>query len=312
MCWFFFSGSRLFGFLSLGMLCSWGSAARKPGRCPLMFVCCLCTLSQACSGPDVGLLVGAIIVALAILCCVYSSIARENRSTTTNTFTFVSILCSQFVTLFQMLGVMNMLSVAWPLPLVTIIEMGSLLNFRLEVLSIGCVVRTPPSHRYVANAFAFVVLTLCMVVIHFLRVMFFQFKKVRRAGIQQLTPALFGAVGTAFMALIISVCSAVVQPLRCDLHPNGLRTVQVCGEVVCWQNGNEHQHMVIVGAIASLMPLAFFSMCVTICLPKRLHQGDTVFLNTFAFLFFRFRPRACNYNYLLVRIRPLSSSLLAW
>ena len=42
----------------------------------------------------VGLLVGAIIVALAILCCVYSFIARENRSTTTNTFIFVSILCS--------------------------------------------------------------------------------------------------------------------------------------------------------------------------------------------------------------------------
>ena len=225
---------------------------------------------------------------------------REQRTKTTKTVTFVSIVASQFVTMFQMLGVMNMLSVAWPEPFATVIEMASVLNFKLEVLNVGCVVTTPPLHRYVANAFTFVVLTLCMVAIHLVHVTIFHFAQVRRAGIRQFTPALFGAVGTVFMAVIISICSAIVQPLQCDVHPNGLGTMRAYRQVICWGTEGEHKHMLIVGAVACLVPLAFFSMCVwaAISLPKRLQQGDTAFLHAFVFLFFRFRPGA--HSYILV------------
>ena len=92
--------------------------------------------SQACSGPDVGLLVGAILIVLALLWCVYCVIVRENRAKKMDSFALVSILCSQFVALFQMLGVLNTLSVAWPEPFATIVEMGTLVNFRLEVLNV--------------------------------------------------------------------------------------------------------------------------------------------------------------------------------
>ena len=143
--------------------------------------CCdFCAHSQACSGPDVGLLFGAIVVALVLVWCVYCVVARENRAKKMDSFALVSIVCSQFVTLFQMLGVLNTLSVAWPEPFATIVEMGSLMNFKLEVLNVGCVLSTTPLHRYVANAFAFVVLTLCMVGCHFLHVMVFHFAQFRR------------------------------------------------------------------------------------------------------------------------------------
>ena len=58
--------------------------------------------------------------------------------------------------------------------------------------------------------------------------------------------------------------------------------------------------MLTLCAVAGLLPLAFFAICVwvSVSLPKRLYDGDTVFLNTFAFLFFRFRPGA--HSYLLV------------
>ena len=252
---------------------------------------------QACSGPDVGVLVGAILFVLLLLWCVYCVVARENQAKKMDSFAFVSIVCSQFVTLFQMLGVLNTLSVAWPEPFATIVEMGSLMNFRLEVLNMGCILSTPPLQRYVANAFAFVVLTLCMVACHFLHVMVFHFAQFRRARLRQFTPALFGAVGTVFNAVYISVCSAVVQPLQCNVHPNGQSTMQAYRQVICWDPEGDHQNMLIIGALASLIPLAFFSLCawVTFSLPKRLRKGDTVFLNTFAFLLFRFRPGAENY-----------------
>ena len=55
--------------------------------------------------------------------------------------------------------------------------------------------------------------------------------------------------------------------------------------------------MIIIGASASLIPLDFLSLCawVTFSLPKRLHEADIVFLNTFAFLLFRFHLGAQNY-----------------
>ena len=69
--------------------------------------------------------------------------------------------------------------------------------------------------------------------------------------------------------------------------------------------------MLIVGAVAGLIPLAFCSVCVwaTIALPKRLHEGDTVFLNQFAFLFFRFRPGGHSYMVLLL-LRNISLALV--
>ena len=109
------------------------------------FLCRLawCVHPQACTGPDVGFLIGAVVVAFAILWCVYGFIARESMARRTSTLTFVSTVCSQFVTLFQMSVVLNTLSVAWPDPFVKIIEVASLLNFRLEVLNIGCVATAP-------------------------------------------------------------------------------------------------------------------------------------------------------------------------
>ena len=60
--------------------------------------------------------------------------------------------------------------------------------------------------------------------------------------------------------------------------------------------------MMMSGACASLVPLAFLALCtwVSVSLPKRLYEGDTVFLNTFSFLLFRFRPGAHSYVLVLL------------
>ena len=141
-----------------------------------------------------------------------------------------------------------------------------------------------------------------MTICHFVHILVFRFTQFRRAKFRQFMPALFGAVGTVVSAVYISVCSAIVQPLRCEVHPNGLSTMQAHREVVCWDPKGDHQRMLIIGAVACLIPLVFMSLCawVTFSLPKRLHQGDTVFLNTFAFLLFRFRPGAHRYVLVLI------------
>ena len=128
-------------------------------------------------------------------------------------------------------------------------------------------------------------------------------------------PSLIGAVGTAFMAVFISISSAIFAPMQCDGHPNGYRTVQAYPQVICWStdygNGDTHTHMVIVGLIASVVPLSFVALFVWVVrqLPVRMGQGDTAFLHAFAFLFFRFRPPA--YWYVLVLLgRNLAAAMV--
>ena len=128
-------------------------------------------------------------------------------------------------------------------------------------------------------------------------------------------PSLIGAVGTAFMAVFMSVSSAIFAPMQCEGHPNGYRTVEAYPQVICWStdygNGDTHTHMVRVGVIASVVPLCFIAVCVWVVqqLPVRMRLGDTAFLHAFSFLFFRFHPGA--YWYVLVLLgRNLGAAMV--
>ena len=252
----------------------------------------------------VGLLIGVVLVGLAVLWCVYWVSVHENKAKRKDVFTLCAIIGSQLVTIFQMQGVLQALSVIWPEPFATLVDFGALMNFRLDVLNVGCVVSVSPSHRFVGTTSSFIALILCMFVFHMLHILVRQCRDVRRARLRQFTPSLLGPVGTVFMAVFISVSSGIFEPLQCDLLPNGQSTMHAYQQVVCWNSefGDEHQWMLMVGTLASSVPLAFLSMSLwaTTTWPKRLNQGDTMFLNQFAFLFCRFHPSAHWYVLILL------------
>ena len=104
---------------------------------------------QVCGGPDVGLLVGAVTSILIVLWCVYWVAAHENTAKRKDMFTLFAIIGSHFVTIFQMLGALDALSVARPEPFATLVDLGSLMNFRLdpEHRLCGVDVSTTPLHR---------------------------------------------------------------------------------------------------------------------------------------------------------------------
>ena len=263
---------------------------------------------KKCEGPDTSLLIGAIVVALFLLGCVYFVLAHENRAKQRDVVTLTTIVGSQFLTTFQMVGALNSLAVLWPEPFATIVELSSLMNFRLEVLNLGCLVTTTPLHNYVATVFSFALLIACVVIYHFLYVLVFH-----RGLFRQTMPTLLCTVGTIFMTVFISISTSVFEPFHCNTHPNGESTMRAYGQVVCWNTdfGDDHQRMVVVGAIASLVPFCFFSVCVwaTITLPRKLYERDSSFLKCFSFLFFRFRPGAHAFVLVLL-LRNLAFALL--
>ena len=88
-----------------------------------------------------------------------------------------------------------------------------------------------------------------------------------------------------------------------NVRPNPVLDQRLCG------NGDQHAQVLIVGAPASLIPLSFITLCVFVVvqLPGRVRHGDTEFLHSYAFLFFRSHPEAYWYVLvLLVRNLPVA------
>lgn len=264
-----------------------------------------------CTDANYWLLALAAIVLVGVLACVYVSIARENRATEKMVVALAAIVVSQMLTMLQMMNVLE-LSVEWPDPFATILSFVSVFNFRWELLNYGCVFPVPAFTRYVLTVFSFLVLLLLMLSIHIFHVIVFHWAKFKARQFREFSPVLIGAVGTIFMTVFISVSSAVAAPLLCEKHPNGEHTVHSYPQVICWRAAHqEHKAMLIVGASVSVVPLGFLTMCcwVVRSLPGRLRSGDTAFLHSFAFLFFRFRPGS--YWYVLVLVMRNSAVALA-
>ena len=76
-------------------------------------------------------------------------------------------------------------------------------------------------------------------------------------------------------------------------------------------SSTDHQHMLVLGGIASCIPIGFLSMASVVLrmLPKFLAKGDTAFLHAFSFLFFRFP--ACAFWYALVLLARNTGMALA-
>ena len=110
-------------------------------------------------------------------------------------------------------------------------------------------------------------------------------------------PSLTGVVGTAFMMVFISISSAIVAPMQCEIHPNGYRTVQAYPQAICWStdcgNGDTDRHMVILGAIANVVPISSSSQFKWDGATQRSYTPSP-------FCFFRCNPRA--YWYVLVML----------
>lgn len=95
-------------------------------------------------------------------------------------------------------------------------ELGSSMNFRLEILNTGCVVSTSPLHHYVGIAFSFVGLIACVMVYYVLHSLALRCRSLRRIQQGQRTSSLFGALGTEFMTVFISVSSSCTSSPSCS------------------------------------------------------------------------------------------------
>ena len=256
---------------------------------------------ETCQPSDVSVLLVAFLVAAVSLLCLYCVVVNENRARNNDHVVLLATLGSQLVTVLQMMGVCKLLSVTWPKPFSTILTLTSLLNLKLEILNVGCVVGMSVVTRYAGTAFGFMVLLAVMCLFHMVHMGVFHSHEMLAGKWKTYRLALVGGLGSIFMLCYIVVVATICAPLRCESHPNGQSTLVDYPQVVCLSS-TDHQDMLVLGGMASCIPIGFLSMaCVVLhMLPKFLAKGDTAFLHAFSFLFFRFQPGAFWYALVLL------------
>ena len=105
------------------------------------------------------------------------------------------------------------------------------------------------------------------------------------------TSSLMKTFGFLFLLFYISLCSAFVEPFRCNLHPNGSLTMQTAHDVFCTFSGT-HLTLAVISGFVCLLPIGFLVLCswVLVALPRRVEAGNAAFVRAYSFLILRFRP----------------------
>lgn len=245
-----------------------------------------------CVGGDYAILsISATLVVCAIVLLYWIFVKEGVKARQSSNLLIVGLAVSQLLTTVQLFSVINQMQINWLEPLNSWLGLANLLSFDLDYISIGCVAPLAALPRFTLQTFLVLALFLVAVLVHFL----FQVKK--NLGNQKRdwqNGLLARTLGSLFMVFYISVLASLLTPFRCNVHPNGLSSVQGYNEVLC--NGkDEHLQMSLLGGFGLLLPISFLALStwvVVLVLPQRLREADVTFMQSCNFLFARFRPGA--------------------
>lgn len=245
-------------------------------------------LCIACGSKDYVILVLVGLLCVFGIALLYVVLVKEGKTSRQPGSLLIAALgLGQMVTVVQQLTVIQQFKIVWGQPFSSILEFLELLAFDLDMVSIGCVAPLSPVLKFSIRT---LLVLLFFVVACMVHCVYIAYKRAKTFRIS----LLLRTVGTLFMVFFISLCSSVLAPFRCHIHPNGLWTVQSYDEVFC-DGTQEHLQMALVGGFACLLPVSFLVVSVWIIvyqLPKRLENADVQFIRACSFLFIRFRPGA--------------------
>eukprot|EP00435_Cladocopium_sp_Y103_P061231 s102_g22.t2 len=245
-------------------------------------------LCIACVSEDYVMVVLVGILCVFGIAILYVVLVKEGKTSRQPGSLLIAALgLGQMVTVVQQLTVIQQFKIAWGQPFSSILEFLELLAFDLDMVSIGCVAPMSPVLQFSIRTLLVLLFFVVACMVHCVYIAY------KRAKTFRIT-LLLRTVGTLFMVFFISLCSSLLAPFRCHIHPNGLWTVQSYDEVFC-DGTQELLQMALVGGFACLLPVSFLVLSVWIILyqlPKRLENADVQFIRACSFLFVRFRPGA--------------------
>jgi len=249
-----------------------------------------------CRGGDRVPFVFAVFGVVGVCVLLYAVFERGGFSEPSHGVLLAGISGGLLVSLLQQMSILGVLSIEYAEPLKSFLSVMRIFAFDVEgVLRIGCIGSF--------GAFARFCIKVCMILAALVVVR-------HRGRFKERKPVLLAIVGTLAMMFYISITLTTLRPLQCIENPNGMWTNILYEDVICWSwggsGGGAHMSMIIVSAFAVTLPI---SMLVKVALlarryPSAVRRGDSEFLRSYGFLFFRFRPHA-HWYILVVMCRSL-------
>ncbi|CAK9112697.1 Uncharacterized protein SCF082_LOCUS52243 [Durusdinium trenchii] len=248
-----------------------------------------------CSGGDYAQLFFLALLILALMGGSHIVIALQHRSSGALHFRLLALaLCmNQLITCSQLFSVMEQVQgIILEEPFVSFLEFFSFLSLEAvlgSVRSISCVTRVSAE----VNLLIRTLLIPCFFALGPLMA-----QVVLRAILAVPKITLLKTFGFLSLLFYITLSSTFVEPFRCNLHPNGLRTLQTRHEVFCNFSGT-HLNMCVISFAVCLLPVGFFALCSYVLLvmfPRRVNDADASFVRACSFLIMRFKPGCENFT----------------
>ena len=200
---------------------------------------------------------------------------------------------TQLVVYLQLLVVLQKIDVNWDEPFLLLLEVFSIMSLNEFVKSLhvlSCVTYISPTSEFLLQTLAVPAFFMLAPSMHVILMVVPRWRSRRRGNAK--LHVLFETIGSLSVLFFIVLCTAVVVPLQCHEHPNGVWTLQTSVKMVCNFTG-VHLQLCVIGAVLGLLPLGFLSLCAWAVLhefPRRVKQGDMSFISAFSFLVLRFSP----------------------
>ena len=195
---------------------------------------------------------------------------------------------SQLITCAQLFSVIEQIQgITWTEPFLSFLRFFGILSlqtFLESVKMVGCVARITSDTEFLIRTLVVPLLfTIGPVFAHLVMV---KLRLARGSGV------LVQTFGFLMQLFFISLCSSFVEPFRCNVHPNGLLTMQTAHDVVC-NFSNTHLSLCWMSGLVCLFPLSFLVLCIWVLfvvLPGRAQAADAAFVRACSFLILRFKP----------------------
>ena len=219
----------------------YGDASRcpggRPGTCafgrdPGSVACSAClpglrpsgAACEPCGGGDYAIVVLVMFFILGGTGALHLLLLRQDQNMINKQggLFFTNLYITQLVVCLQLVIVIGKVDITWDEPFVMILEFFSFLSLKELLASlhaISCVTRLPLTAQFLLQALAVPAAFMAApIVLHVARALW------RKGGLQ--LHLLFETLGSLSVLFFIVLCTAVVEPFQCQLHPNGLSTVQ--------------------------------------------------------------------------------------
>ncbi|CAK9066781.1 unnamed protein product [Durusdinium trenchii] len=250
---------------------------------------------QACTGGDYLLLVvfGSMVIISTGGLHVLLVISDQSNGNQRSALFTAALSIGQLVTCAQLFGIMQQLQINWAEPFQVLLDIFDVISLDALLSSInvlGCVTRVTPELEYLIRSLLLPFFFLVGPILAHVNVVYIMWKAGRGRDLK--LSLLWKTLGLFSLIFFITLCSSFLKPFRCNLHPNGLRTLQDSHSVLCDFSGS-HLSLCLIGGVVCLLPLSYLAISIWVILielPKRMVAADVHFVRACSFLVMRFNP----------------------